>query len=155
MTDKILIDRAVAEKALELLRESVKNPAQAHFNDLLSALVRVFSAVNDALEHADAIDTTEKRVEKAMENEHKPVAWMDSEGRIYFHDITETCAYHGFPLPTLLYPHPPRREWLGLKPEEIKEVVHNTVEKVTVSESVLFRAVARDIEAALKEKNNG
>jgi hypothetical protein len=57
MTDKILIDRAVAEKALELLRESVKNPAQAPFNDLLAALVRVFLAVNDALEQQEPATT--------------------------------------------------------------------------------------------------
>jgi hypothetical protein len=48
-----------------------------------------------------------------------------------------------------------KREWVGLTDEEIKAIVHSTVEGVSVSESVLFRCVARAIEAKLKEKNGG
>jgi hypothetical protein len=47
----------------------------------------------------------------------------------------------------------PRREWVGLTGGEIRLIVRKSVEGVTVSESVLFRAVARAVETALKEKN--
>jgi hypothetical protein len=46
-----------------------------------------------------------------------------------------------------------QRQWTELTDEEIRSVVNATVERVTVEESVLFRAVARAIEAKLKERN--
>lgn len=138
MTDKILIDRAVVESALQNICAArlCEINSMSSRQEMLRLMIRATDALRTALEqqkvgmcrypdckcptenpclkglqlpteHVAAIDTTEKRVEKTVENVHEPVAWMDSEGRVYFHDITETCKYHGFPLPTLLYPHPP------------------------------------------------
>jgi hypothetical protein len=87
--------------------------------------------------------------------EQEPVAWMvtDKDGRHFIFRINKPVISEGETLAPL-YTHPPRREWQGLTEEQVKEVVHNTVEKVTVSESILFRAVARAIEAKLKERNH-
>jgi hypothetical protein len=124
---KMLIDRALLEKALAALDAGLKLSPQSEFHDRLRA----------ALE----------------QEEQEPVAWECKAGGLK-------------PLSQRLYELQPdgikrhytrifRREWVSLTEEQVKEVVHNTVEKVTVSESILFRAVARAIEAALKERNHG
>ena len=51
------------------------------------------------------------------------------------------------------YTAPLKREWVSLTDEEVKQVYQTTIEHVTVSESVMFRAHAKAIEAKLKEKN--
>jgi len=86
----------------------------------------------------------------------EPIAWM-----VYTLDGQSVCVtdnpsdfgeqHRALPL----YTHPPRREWQGLTHEEIRLIVNKSVEGVTVAEAVTFRTVARAIEAALKEKNNG
>ncbi len=44
-------------------------------------------------------------------------------------------------------------EWVDLTDDEVKDVIRFGVEGVTVSEMVMFRAVARKIEAKFKSKN--
>ena len=102
-------------------------------------------AINDLRQ---AIAETEKQ---------EPVAWVcygissDEKHSIDY----EQAEIDAIPVGTMLYTTPPAREWVGLTDEEIKAIVHSTVEGVSVSESVLFRCVARAIEAKLKEKNGG
>ena len=52
-----------------------------------------------------------------------------------------------------VYKEPPKREWVGLTDEEIKKIYRTTIERITVEEAVMCYAVARDIEAKLKDKN--
>lgn len=47
----------------------------------------------------------------------------------------------------------PKREWVGLTGYEIRETIRGTVQEVTVSQMVYCVAVAKSIEAKLKEKN--
>ncbi len=48
---------------------------------------------------------------------------------------------------------PKEREWVGLTGYEIRETIRGTVQEVTVSQMVYCVAVAKSIEAKLKEKN--
>jgi hypothetical protein len=54
----------------------------------------------------------------------------------------------------LLYTHPPRREWQSLSDEEIKNAVEASADFWATSRGWIT-SVARAIERALKEKNNG
>lgn len=47
------------------------------------------------------------------------------------------------------------REWVGLTGYEIRETIRGTIEEVTISQMVYCVAVAKSIEAKLKEKNKG
>ena len=46
-----------------------------------------------------------------------------------------------------------KREWVGLTGYEIRERIRGTIDEVTVSQMVYCVAVAKSIEAKLKEKN--
>jgi hypothetical protein len=85
----------------------------------------------------------------------EPVGWLESpHGAFRANLLYRMTAPQSIAWSIPVYITLPRREWQGLTEEQVKEVVHNTVEKVTVSESILFRAVARAIEAKLKERNH-
>ncbi len=60
------------------------------------------------------------------------------------------------PVGTLLYAHPPRREWRGLTEEEIERITSNLMTSGDgyLRFSVSLLDFARAIEAALKEKNH-
>jgi hypothetical protein len=176
MTDKILIDRAVVEQALEAL-ETLQGGCTDHDDGTVEALTvwcpEVIAPLKAALEHDAAIDTTEKRVEKTVESEHdravkairalanafdglgkgrkknrevkqEPVGWWDS--KIGFFEEKH------FDQLQPLYTTPPRREWVGLTPEEIDSVTPYCHNKFDLAE---FKDFASAIEAKLKEKNNG
>lgn len=66
------------------------------------------------------------------------MAWMDST-----------------PIGTQLYAAPPSRKWQSLTDEEIRQVYRSEIGSVTVSEAVMFIAVSRAIESALRAKNTG
>jgi hypothetical protein len=97
MNDKILIDRAVVKQAIEALesyrgqvniygespaadmcttlRAALKQPEQCADEDDCTSMpwCRILNQCQKvAVKNADAIDTTEKRVEKTVENEHDP-----------------------------------------------------------------------------------
>jgi len=213
MTDKILIDRAVVEQALDALtcpsRYSVPGHRCSHCDNDVDRNGLVRTALRAALEHVVAIDATEKRVEKTVENEHKPVAWatiyMGRPTQFFKNDDAEKKARaeierlnreypqdgqkrYAAPLythppaapeqepvawmhryidcnfithrpadldkyPTRwipLYEYPPRREWVGLTPEEIDSVMPYCPDEFDLAE---FKDFAQAIEAKLKEKN--
>ena len=141
---KMLIDRAALE-------QPEQEPVAIKDDDGLT-----LKAGWDDLPVGTSLYTTPPRREQEQE-QPEPVARVIDDGTP--EGSTEWIPYSVRQVPVktgdLLYTHPPRREWQGLTEEQVKEVVHNTVEKVTVSESILFRAVARAIEAALKERNHG
>jgi len=89
--------------------------------------------------------------------EQEPVAWMvyTEDGKSAYvtdnpHDLVG--AYKAF----ALYTHPPRREWQGLTDEEIwsNDEVMECNAHIGAHMNELVR-LARAIEAALKERNNG
>jgi hypothetical protein len=51
-----------------------------------------------------------------------------------------------------LYKESPKREWVGLTDEEVRECYAH-IEGVTVSEAVILMSVVRATQAKLKEKN--
>jgi hypothetical protein len=191
MTDKILIDRAVVEYALDALEGNLPFIEDYGDKEQLSRQHKAIASLYDALRQT--IEQAEK---------HEPVAWVKiQQGEITHSEMSDGSGcdfdlvgagfvplyphppaapkqepvavpmfrtmysavwYEGYADESdgggpyeerVLYTTPPRREWVGLTDEEIRLIVRKSVESVTVSESVLFRAVAHAIEAALKERN--
>ena len=89
--------------------------------------------------------------------EQEPVAWMytsewkDNEQFItrYQSELTTYKADEVWPL----YKSPPKRLWVGLTEEEVRECYAH-VEGVTVSEAVILMSVVRITQAKLKGKNS-
>jgi hypothetical protein len=132
--DKILVDKSVLEQALEALTTPIH---EQRFGLKQDAIV----GLSDAL----------------AQQEQEPVAFAD---RISFdqamksgkgHDVWPEAgdyeARTGRKL-RVLYTHPPRREWQGLRNKEIVQIV---TDNLTGGDWV---DVARAIEDALKVKNN-
>jgi len=105
MTDKILIDRAVVEQALDALtcpsRYSVPGHRCSHCDNDVDRNGLVRTTLRATLEHVAAIDTTEKRVEKTVESEHESLSqddinWLKARPHIeqfikeQDHDVTVT-----------------------------------------------------------------
>jgi hypothetical protein len=93
--------------------------------------------------------------------EQEPVAWIvttemqDGTRRTYpltgrYKDVRDCCDF-GEPVP--LYTHPPRREWVGLTDEEMRQAAQAmNAEPLAEGWKELIK-FARAIEAKLKEKN--
>lgn len=83
------------------------------------------------------------------EQEQEPVAWANKDdfGKFDMRVRCNTDHYHTEPL----WASPPRREWMGLSDTEVLSI-HQSLCNTVGSD---YRTVARAIEAALKEKNNG
>jgi hypothetical protein len=106
---------------------------------------------NRAQQMRDAGHTRRPTLREMAEDEQEPVAWM-----VYTLDGKSVCVtdnpadfteqHKALPL----YTHPPRREWQGLTEEEIEDMSVNGT-----NSELRRRQFARDIEAALKEKNHG
>jgi hypothetical protein len=62
--------------------------------------------------------------DKCKAEKQEPVAWMDEETKtIYWHDTHKTDDYHRLKRTTPLYAYPPKREWVPLTDEQIKEII--------------------------------
>lgn len=84
--------------------------------------------------------------------QQEPVAWIHGD------EYGDACHWAGGRMPpagTKLYTTPPRREWVGLTDEEIERwwASENGMEDFDLCKRADFFAVARAIEAKLKEKN--
>jgi hypothetical protein len=91
-----------------------------------------------------------KGLKMKAEQEAEPVAWIYHEKQSSLKDgwltrIRWTTSRAAGWVEVPLYSHPPRREWVGLTDEEIKDLAYD-------GRPVLD--LARAIEAALKEKNH-
>ena len=132
MTDRELMQMAL--DALEWCYDVTEWPANGKSaQDKAIEALRARLAQPEPEELGEVIPADEeqlKRIAKLIEPE--PVAWM--------HD-----SHVGFNVP--LYTAPPQREWQGLTDEEITE----TLKRFGLGERA---ALARAIEAKLKEKNN-
>jgi hypothetical protein len=67
----------------------------------------------------------------------------------FFDTVTYTGVGWAIPMPAQ---NPPRREWVGLTPEEVDSVAPYCHSEFDLAE---FKDFASAIEAKLKEKNNG
>jgi len=105
----------------------------------------------DVMSYIEAMDVLRKALDAdSMASLPDPVAWV-CEGCSY--DEKHSLDYqqdeiNAIPIGTLLYTHPPRREWQGLTDEEI----WSDGSRMGLSEDGI-RRFAREIEAKLKEKN--
>jgi hypothetical protein len=92
----------------------------------------------------DAGYTRRPTLREMTEDEQEPVAWANKDdfGKFDMRVRSNCDYYHTEPL----FAAPPRREWQGLTEEEIEDMAVNGLRR---------RQFARDIEAALKEKNHG
>jgi hypothetical protein len=112
------------------------------------------TTLRQAIEEAEQWDTSDMAhrsgglsVEQAEKQE--PVAWMYKNG-IYMSDPSNSVSPEFVITP--LYTAPPKREWVGLTDEEIDEIYkqnHNQYDEDTTGE------YERELEAKLKERNNG
>ena len=89
--------------------------------------------------------------------EQEPVAWMNIEDNIFYKYEFKSCAEsdkNAVPL----YTAPPKREWVGLTPDEISELSEQAKKFCndmfnTPDYDYFAGALWRAIEAKLKEKN--
>ena len=97
----------------------------------------------------DAVNTSQERVDETAKGEQEPVAvWeLEEDG---WNTIADPDWMETLPVGTRLYTAPPKREWVWLTDEEIKEIVgpwgYTPVKGYT-------RKLFDQIEAKLKEKN--
>jgi hypothetical protein len=102
------------------------------------------------------IKSISPRREPEQEQEPEPAAWVDEASIAWLAEhprgiITTRLVKQKSPERQMaMYAEPPRREWQSLSEEEINELSHTMVKG---HKSVNW--LARAIEAALKEKNNG
>jgi hypothetical protein len=96
----------------------------------------------------DAGYTRRPTLREMTEDEQEPVAWANKDdfGKFDMRVRSNCDYYHTEPL----FAAPPRREWQGLTEEEIEDMSVNGT-----NSELRRRQFARDIEAALKEKNHG
>ena len=125
-------------------------------NDLRAAARQALEALERNVQHKYPLETTKAiqlgqeaitalRAALAQQQEQEPVAWKDrTYGNLHHQDF-------GNSIP--LYTHPPRREWVSLTEEEIDAVLFPYCDNK--HEWIDYREVARAVEVALKEKNNG
>ena len=86
----------------------------------------------------------------------EPVAWMDDDGKTFpfvfnVSSVQQGSKYLDETL-TPLYTHPPRRTWVGLEGEEIRNLWEEST-KLDRSTMTMITSFARAIESKLKEKN--
>jgi len=104
----------------------------------------------DVMSYIEAMDVLRKALDAdSMASLPDPVAWV-CEGCSY--DEKHSLDYqqdeiNAIPIGTLLYTHPPQREWQGLTDYEINNF------DLPESGTVTIREFVRIIEAKLKEKN--
>jgi hypothetical protein len=92
----------------------------------------------------------------AEAEKQEPVAWLVRDYVDGFRYVSSTENPSGTisGLSEPLYTAPPKREWIGLTEEEIKDMYNKAIHEITtVSQFVMFKTFARAIEAKLKEKN--
>jgi hypothetical protein len=134
-------ERAVMQKAQEALEKARDT---THSDTLYAQFEVAITALRAALEQQEPGQGQE------------PVAWVDEASIAWLAEhprgiITTRLVKQKSPERQMaMYAEPPRREWQSLSEEEINELSHTMVKG---HKSVNW--LARAIEAALKEKNNG
>jgi hypothetical protein len=118
-------------------------------------------AIKEALRQAlaqpvDAVNISQERVDETAKGEHEPVAWI-GKGRCQQlqegESVTTTLTSHKAFLDDVpLYAAPPKREWVGLSDEEMRELTQKAVDDGMIRTVTDFEYI-RSIEAKLREKN--
>ena len=172
---KLLIDRALLEKALAALDAGLKLSPRSEFHDRLRAALeqreplsadalarelvtsRIIdpAAIDDPVGYDGGMTLARvldlhRRLAALEQEEQEPVAWYD--GRIFYGSqaaASLNCADMAALMP--LYTHPLRREWQGLSEGEIVECDQRSHGNTDWGKK---RAFAHAIETALKERNH-
>ena len=111
----------------------------------------------EALEGADQIDCDMQAaitaIKKALaQPKQEPLAWISTGPARMIHWTADKPAYGDDWVP--LYTTPPQRTWVELTDDEIWEAYMKAPLTLDCSTDELY-ALARKVEAKLKEKNNG
>jgi hypothetical protein len=125
---------------------------QQALDALINAKGYIFHNVLD--DKANQYDTAVEALRARLaQPEPEPVAW--------YHKKKDRIELTTKPIPDLigthwkpLYPRPPRQGWIGLTDEEFKYIVCKNHNPHTQS-AKRIRQTIKEIEAKLKEKNNG
>jgi hypothetical protein len=126
-------------------------------------IYKTSAAATDAAIRAKLVELGWTPPAALEQQEQEPVAWMDEFGNAFPLGAVKGAGSWRDDHQrnwTPLYTHPPRREWIGLTEEEIRELTfHNqrTLWPRPDRSDVRATAIpfARAIEQALKEKNHG
>jgi hypothetical protein len=140
-------------KAMKQALEALEDPWKAGAEGVADAIIALRAAIAEA--------SMQRLTDVQQEMEQEPVAWIvttemqDGTRRTYpltgrYKDVRDCCDF-GEPVP--LYTHPPRREWVGLTDEEMRQAAQAmNAEPLAEGWKELIK-FARAIEAKLKEKN--
>ena len=149
--------QALAEPEQEPEKEKEPAATSIHYPDCWDTAC--YPTLRDAIKEIESFKCTN---DDCSQPEQEPVAWMydflnsDNRDEVIRNWVTQDIADvergKGFNVRPL-YAAPVSKPWVSLTDEEVKQVYQTTIEHVTVSESVMFRALAKAIEAKLKEKN--
>jgi len=94
--------------------------------------------------NVDAVNMSQERIDETAKREHEPLVWMNKYGHV--------ASFQNEEYKDPLYAAPPKREWVGLTDEEIKEIVGPWGDTPIKGYT---RKLFDQIEAKLKEKNGG
>ncbi len=161
----ITVPRAVLKQALEALEQARdtthSDTLYAQFEVAITALRAALAQEEPALvgwspeQCRQLLDTA---LAQEQQEQQEPVAWVDEASIAWLAEhprgiITTRLVKQKSPERQMaMYAEPPRREWQSLSEEERDAAIRWAVDQ----EKMHFgRAVARAIEAKLKEKNNG
>jgi len=151
--------REAVQQALEALESCSGVPHWPALQPTITALRAALT--EDALQR---LTDANQEIEAALEQpEQEPVATvaMDVSGAHLSWDgqylgqrpdMKIAMLLKDLPVGTLLYTHPPRREWRGLDRDETMHLMNDTAENYWADEAHIQR-FARAIEATLKERN--
>jgi hypothetical protein len=163
--------REAAQQALEALHEIAWCNDSRWQTDRAESVIPALRAAlaQEEREREDIAQNLQSRLDAALllekrrqeiaqprrETEQEPVAyttgliWRPRQSELVLKVTRSKQERYGFTVP--LWTSPPRREWKGLSDTEVLSI-HQSLCNTVGSD---YRTVARAIEQALKEKNNG
>ncbi len=144
------------DKALKLALEALEG-ADWYINQL----EMIVYSVDDDGTHENRLKVQQaltKIKEALAQPAQEPVAWMHPDGRLW--TFGQGFDKSTFTIP--LYTTPPKRKWIWLTEEDFQPMVQKAMayygynpEHSTLTSGAGFYALVRNIEAKLKDKNNG
>ena len=139
----------MTKEALKLALEVMRNQGDVSVDEWI--------ATEKAIKEALANEALEKMAENARElgldyePAQEPVAWMNQSDNNFFSKQKDT-----FTSSVPLYTTPPQRTWAGLTDGEVdKMILLMGFPPDWITENAIVKNIVRNLEAKLKEKNNG
>lgn len=140
-------DLKVVDEAIEAAEKALAQPEPINLaEELRRAVQKNDELISNERRLIDRLYEFERKTNQLSQPAQEPVAWMYQHPNNHRKTCYQTYKPSGECTP--LYTAPPQRPWVGLTDEEIQPRLNGLL---TQSIAVY----ARNIEAILKEKNNG